>query len=266
MRIKVHLRGSGILPFDYHYHLGSALYHYMKLANEELSTQLHYSRRIKEYTFSEIMVPKRKIHKGKGIEILDGYAYIIFTSPCKDYVEAVVTGLLDEPQLRVDNINFLIEQVEVLPSVNTIWNTVHFKTLSPIVVTRRNAQRKKEPVKPTDKDWYIILENNIKHGYEEFYGTRPGGRISIEPVNKIGLKTNKYEFPKEKGGAIHAVRGHFIFRGPPELIKFAYEAGVGERGAWGFGCLEVVNERKVKRSQRSGVSKAFIRRYTLSAF
>ncbi len=216
----------------------------MELANEELSMRLHYSRRIKEYTFSEIMVPQRKIHKDKGIEIVDDYAYIIFTSPSKDYVEAVVTGLLAEPHLRVGNLNFLIERVEVLPSVDISWNRVHFKTLSPIVVTRRNAQGKKEPVKPSEKDWYIILENNIKHAYEEFYGEYPKGRIYIEPVSKTGLKTNKYVFPKGRGGAVHAVRGHFIFHGHPELIKFAYEAGVGERGAWGFGCLDVVNEER----------------------
>jgi len=240
MRVKVHLRGSGILPFDYHYHLSSAMYRYKELADEELSARLHYSKEIKKFTFSEIMVPRRKVHKNKGIEILDEYAYIIYSSPVKEYVEAVVEGMLSEPELIVGKLKFMIEKIEVLPYPQISWNDVIFKTLSPIVVSTRNEKGKKEPLYPTDPQWYVNVVKNIKHQYRELYGTEVKGNISIEAIH---TKTKKYEFPKGRGGAIKAVMGHFRFRGDAELIKFAYEAGIGERGAQGFGCLEVVEKQ-----------------------
>jgi len=81
------------------------------------------------------------------------------------------------------------------------------------------------------------LEKNIKHQYEKVYGEVPRGDIRVETLE---FKPKKYEF--KNMGAIKAVLGHFRFRGDPELIKFAYEAGVGERGAMGFGCLDIAQK------------------------
>ena len=100
------------------------------------------------------MLPRRKIHRNLGIEIMDNYTYFMFTSPSKECVEAVVTGLLSHSQLRVGNIEFLIEQVEILPTKPGLAR-VHFKTLSPTVVSRKNAFGKKEYVLPTEKDWSV---------------------------------------------------------------------------------------------------------------
>jgi|GEM_PF-6379542 len=82
MRIKVHLRGSGVLPFDYHYYLTAAMYKFKEIANFNLATMLHYSKEIKTLSFSEIMIPKLKITKN-GIKILEDYAYLIYTFPSK---------------------------------------------------------------------------------------------------------------------------------------------------------------------------------------
>ena len=254
MRVKIHLLGSGILPFDYHYHLSSAMYRYKRIANEDLATRLHYSREIKTFTFSEIIVPNRKVHpKGspnEGIEIKDNRAYLIYSSPSKDFVEAVVEGLLAEPELRVGKLKFTVDGVEILKNPDVEWHTVHFRTLSPIVMSTRNAEGKKVPLLPDSKEWYVNLEKNIKHGYEVFYGEEPRGKVEIEALR---VKMKKYEFPKEKGGKIQAVHGHFIFRGSPELIRFAYEAGVGERGAMGFGCLEVVKDKNDSKIVRGNI-------------
>ncbi len=244
MRIKVHLRGSGILPFDYHYHLSSAMYKYKEIANRELSARLHYSKEIKTFTFSEIQVPKRRIGK-RGIEILDDYAYIIYSSPNKDYVEAIVEGMLSVPELRVGALKFTIESVEVLPVPQIDWGNVLFKTLSPVAV-HTFVNGKKVPLYPTDPQWYTNIEKNIKHQYEKVYGEKHEGRITVETLE---FKPKKYEFKKKQGkkeqsGAVYAVHGHFRFKGEPELIKFAYEAGIGERGAQGFGCLKVAKKEK----------------------
>ncbi len=241
MRIKIHLRGSGLLPFDYHYHLSSAMYRYKEIANKELAARLHYSKEVKTFTFSEIQVPKRKIHKEgikKGIEILDDYAYIIYSSPVKDYIEAVVEGMLSKPELRVGKLEFMVERIEVLPMPNIDWSNVVFKTLSPITIYSSSDGKKKDlPLFPTNNQWYVNLEKNIKHQYEKVYGEVPRGDVRVETLE---FKPKKYEF--KKLGAIKAVQGHFRFHGAPELIKFAYEAGVGERGAMGFGCLDIAQK------------------------
>ncbi len=230
------------MPFDYHYHLQGAMYRFKEIANASLSANLHYSHDIKTYTFSEIIVPQRKIDD-TGIHILDGRAYLIYSSPSKDYVEAVVEGMLANPQLRIGRINFVIERVEVLPTPDISWSDVTFKTLSPIVLYTSSDGRKKDiPLYPTDTKWYVNLEKNLRHGFERFYGYIPGTHLTVETLR---FKPKKYLFQKIQNdkilqGAIKAVHGHFRFRGDPHLIKFAYDAGVGERGAMGFGCLDIV--------------------------
>ncbi len=251
MRIKIHLEGSGILPFDYHYHLGAAMLKFKKIADEELSTRLHYSRDIKMYTFSEIVVPKRKKME-KGIKILDGYAYIIYTSPHMEYVEALATGLLSDPALRVGELTFEITRVEVMEEPEVNWREVHFKTLSPIsMYSSSNGKNKDIPLFPTQKEWYINLEKNVKKSYEKFYGTRIKGNLMVDTLHS---KPKRY-FLKDKknGNPVQAVHGHFIFRGNPHLIKMAYDAGVGEHGAFGFGCLEVVQDNKYYKNNTSQI-------------
>ena len=225
------------------------MYHYKEIANRELAARLHYSKEVKAFTFSEINVPNRRIRKmpPKGIEILDDYSYIIYSSPVNAYIEALVEGMLAEPELRIGRLKFMVERVEVMEKPRTEWEDVVFKTLSPIVVyTSSDGKKKDKPLFPNDTTWYVNVENNIKHQYKEVHGEKPQGKLWIETLHS---KPKKYLFRKiENGekeeGAIHAVHGHFRFRGSSELIKFAYEAGVGERGAQGFGCVEVVEDNK----------------------
>ncbi len=218
------------------------MYRFKEIANSSLAANLHYSREIKTFTFSEIIVPKRKIDS-MGIHILDGHAYLIYSSPSKDYVESLVEGMLANPQLRIGRINLIIEQIEVVPTPDVSWSDVTFKTLSPIVLyTSSDGKKKDTPLYPTDTRWYVNLEKNLRHGFEAFYGTVPHARLTVETLH---FKPKKYQFQKIRDGkvfrgAIKAVHGHFRFRGDPHLIKFAYDAGVGERGAMGFGCLDIV--------------------------
>ncbi len=244
MRIKIHLKGSGILPFDHHYYLSSALYKYKEIANKDLAARLHYSKEIKTYTFSEILVPKRKIHSN-GIEILNEYAYFVYSSPVKEYVEALVQGLINEPELIIGDLKFTVMKIEVLPISNINWNDVILKTISPITMySTSNARKKDLPLFPTQNTWYVNLEKNIKHQYEVVYGKKPEGKIRVETIE---FRPKRYMFRKVSDGKVEegpiiAVQGHFRFYGSPELIKFTYEAGVGERGAMGFGCLEIARK------------------------
>ncbi len=251
MRLKIHLRGGGVVPFDYHYHLSAAMYRFKKIANEYLATELHYSRDIKLFTFSEIMIPNRKI-TSRGIEMVDDYAYMIYSSPHKEYVKAVIEGMLSNPELIVGNNRFDIESIEVLPEPEVNWNDVVFKTLSPICVYTSYDGKKKTPLYPTDTRWYVNLEKNIRHKYETVNGEAPKKFIKIETLH---FKPKRYLFEKRRNGKkmrgyIYAVHGKFRFSGEPELIRLAYEAGAGERGALGFGCLEIYGDRDSKMMQR----------------
>lgn len=45
---------------------------------------------------------------------------------------------------------------------------------------------------------------------------------------------------KYKGTVIKGYSGDFILKGNPELIKLAYDTGLGSKNSQGFGCIEVM--------------------------
>ncbi len=236
MRVCVALGNSAgkEIPYDYHYLLSSAIYRWIKLGDELLATKLHYSKEIKPFTFSELL--------GKMVAVDDKYMRInsenvslIFSSPIKEYVSAFVEGCLQAAELRIGRLSFPVERVEILRKPE-IKNRMTFKTLSPVVVStgiRKRDKVDKWYLYPTDKNWYINIERNLRKKYEFLYGRTAEGTLRIKVLN---FKPKKYTVK----GPVRASHLTFEASGNTDLIEIGYFAGFGERTAQGFGCVEVV--------------------------
>lgn len=231
VRIELHPLNDEPYPYDHHYSLSGVVYGWMKAADEVLSAELHYSREIKLFTFSELLCGERKATKG-GILPLSS-PYIIYSSPSADYVRAFVEGVLSRPEFHLGEARFAVERVEVLREPEFSGKAT-FRTLSPIVVSTMRDGGEKWYLYPDSPKWYVNLERNLKRKYAMVHGAEAHGRLS---VNVLHAKPKKYEI---KGSAVRGTHMRFTVEGPPELIRIGYRAGFGERGAMGFGCVEVV--------------------------
>ncbi|MDZ7343685.1 MAG: CRISPR-associated endoribonuclease Cas6 [candidate division KSB1 bacterium] len=148
---------------------------------------------------------------------------------------------------------FLIEQVEALaPPVFT--ETMRFKTLSPIVVsTMREHLGKLQPYyfRVDDAELGEAIRQNLLQKYETIYERAPAdGRLVFE-IDRAYLerqggaqKVSKLITIKEGTPEETRIKGFmcpFTLTGNPELMRVAWECGVGDHNSMGCGMVEAVS-------------------------
>lgn len=260
MHFKINLRLNGLffsrkLPLNYQYELSAATYHILASANEGFAEWLHKNgfkmengKQFKLFTFSRFKPEKYRIlRKTNQIELQsDKVEWQISFLPEKS-TQRFVEGLFQKRVFEVGNRNsvvqFQVASIEMLPSPE-FTDTMTFETLSPISVSHwledgRDAYP--QTAEEFSKAPWVRerLLQNLLDKYEAFNGTPYEGERFFDMMTltepKSALVTIKAGTPQET-----KVRGflcRLALHCPAELMRIAYESGLGEGNSQGFGCL-----------------------------
>lgn len=236
MRVKVSLCGRGLIPFNYNLALAGAVYSSIKKTDSDLAYSIHSSTDYKFFTFSFLQIPKRKISK-KGIYIEDK-AYFFVSSPKKEIIHCFVEGILEKPEVVIDDVQFEVETVEVLRCPHFNGKAV-FSTLSPIIV--RTAKEEDGHLRvidlyPTQPKFYENLKSNLFNKYEMLYHDKEENISFSKPFS---VKCKRIRIKKTFHRASFMV---FETKGDSKLLKLGYEAGFGEKNSMGFGMVRIAKK------------------------
>ncbi|QLC50677.1 CRISPR-associated endoribonuclease Cas6 [Methanolobus zinderi] len=240
MRCKITIRKTSSNPihYDYQYGIASMLYKRLANANISLANELHSHQGFKFYTFSNLVIEDR-IKAKQGLNFTRAHFFI--SSPDSEFIRSFTEGLLMEPEFYLGKgkkANFIIESAEVLPQKD-FSDTCKFTTLSPLYV---KTMRKKDgklaefDLYPKDAKFYENLHTNLTSRYEQYHGKK----VEQDFFEILDVKNFK---PKRVSIGNSFRRCSLLtmkLEASPELVKFAYDAGLGEKNAMGFGCLGVV--------------------------
>jgi len=247
MRIKVDLERTSKndeLTINYSYKLAAVLFGALSIASKELATKIHETKKYKFYTFSQLHIPERQILDDR-IKITGDKAYFYISSPDKNLIRAFVEGLLSQGQFELDRVSFEIAKLRVYEGPKFEKDRVRFSTLSPIVLRVISDERKTKRVRylyVTDTIFYEQLKKNLIRRYTAFYGNAPEDE-TFEIKRILSFKPVSYLVK----GIYH--RGNklvFEVYGSAELLSFAYDCGLGEKTAMGFGMLKLARKKKLK--------------------
>lgn len=215
------------------------LYHKLAESDIQLANELHSHQGFKFYTFSNLVLEERK-RCNKGLDF--GRATFFISSPDDRFIRSFAEGLLMSPDFFLygseGKVNFGIERIEVLPSPD-LGEECFFKTISPVYVKtmrKHNGILKEIDLYPSDPKFYENLHNNLRNRYSEFYGAPPD-KDYFDVVETSGIKPKRI---KVSGNFRRCTLMKLKIQASPELLKFAYDAGLGEKNAMGFGCLDVI--------------------------
>jgi CRISPR-associated endoribonuclease Cas6 len=278
MRLRLTIRpiqSRTTIPLSYEYYLSAAIYQWIELSSPAFSDFLHnkgYStetlkRSFKHFCFSQLFIEHSRV-VGEEIHINGGNILWYIGMPIEESLQHLVVGLFERREFfigREEN-RFSVEQVETLPEPE--WKRVmKFRTISPVAVSvagiaegnlqsgSRSAEGYLRPklsaryLKADDPQLSESLRLNVLHRYESLYGKLPtdtelrcttdgeyiARRGGADRVSK--LVTIKKGLPEET--KVRGFRCPVTLEGNSELIKLAYESGLGEKGSMGFGMLEV---------------------------
>lgn len=263
MRFKIDLSVNGQrgrrLPLSYQYELSAAIYRILASGNEKYAEWLHDNgfqlengKTFKLFTFSRLKTPKNGftiIKQSNQLELLsNNVEWQISFLPEKStqkFIEGIFQKRVFELGNRQSVVQFQVENIEMM-SPPDYSDTMTFEALSPISVSRQLEDGRDYYPKNGDEfdtaGWVRErLLQNLLDKYEAIEGKPFNGKryfnliTLLESKTKSSLVTIKAGTPQET-----KVRGFmctFVLHCPVELMRIAYESGLGEGNSQGFGCL-----------------------------
>lgn len=237
----------GLLSWDYLNYLQGLVYLALAGYNPELAQRVHDDgftgggKRFRLFTFSLLYPRLRpKVYRA-GLEI-SGEVRWWFSSPVLGVVEALAGGLLGLGEVRVGPLraSLLRIGVEPLPEFGT---EAVFTTLSPLVVstgegTDEAGRFRRRFLGPEEPEFFRVLGRNLGRKAEACELSVGEGPVEFEVVGRFKSRLFTSHGVKVRGWQLT-----LRMRGPGPLLRLAYEAGLGERTAQGFGMLRYVGPR-----------------------
>lgn len=258
MRIRVDLliEPALVLPWHYLDWLRGVVYQALWRGAPRVATRLHDegwvlgSRQYKPLTYSLLQAARARATPG-GL-LVEGRTGWWISSPLVGVMEAVVTGLVSEGQVRLGERLVPVMGVEVVPP--PVWaERMVFTTLSPLCVSTAESDGqgglRKRYLQPTEADFSRVLSENLRRKAAAFLGRSVEGEVVVRwqgrPQSRLLLVS---------GMQVRGWQGTFVAEGPVELLQIGYNAGFGERTAQGFGMVAaaeaMANGERGKRDSR----------------
>lgn len=243
------------VPLSHQYELSAATYHIFASANEEYAEWLHDNgfrmengKQFKLFTFSRLKPERfRILRQSNQMELVSSKVEWQISFLPEKSTQKFVEGLFQKRVFEVGNrqsaVRFQVDSIQMLPSP-LFTDTMTFEALSPISVSQRLEDGRdyypQNGEEFSTSDWVRErLLKNLLDKYEVIEGKpyegEPYFNMMTQSEPKSSLVTIKAGTPQET-----KVRGflcRLALHCPVELMRIAYESGLGEENSQGFGCL-----------------------------
>lgn len=201
-------------------------------------------KRFKLFTFSRLIVPHYGIDKEHqrliiNSDTVDWHIGFLPEKSTQQFIQGIFHDQAIEISDRISGATFAIREIQVMPPL-MYAPVMEFQTLSPICVSQRNEQGKTGYLSPDAPNYAEGLLTGLLARYKALYGHDYDGDASID-FQLLG--NAKPVLVKIKAGtpAQTFVKGYqckFRLALPEELMRIAYEGGLGEKCSMGFGMIK----------------------------
>ena len=244
LHLKFHLEGSFEMPINYNYYLMAAIYNFLSIISMKYATRLKMlgytfgKRQYRNFVFSRLF-GKREIKNSQIIFFNEIQWYI--SSVSDEFIRILVEALVKQETLNIKGKELQLKQVAVQRESKFTGSPAKFKTMSPIVLSKSvEGKNTAYYLRRKDAEFGEYLKNNLIHKYVSYYQKEPDDRIFNFEWLEDGLKKNGKLLEIKNGIKVYGSIGKFRIAGNPELIKFGYNTGFGEKNSIGFGMAEKV--------------------------
>jgi len=244
------------ISLNYQYPLSAAIYKILRQASPVYADFLHdqgyaapSGRLMKLFTFSRLSNPGAR-RRDAILVARGGNWHLQVGSPMlEEFVQNFVLGLFETAEISIGGAGwhaaFQVERVETLPRPE-FKERMRFKCLSPIsasTMVERDGKLQIAYYRHDTPGLSEALRKNLLQKYQLVHGRLPENpelafrfEKRDRPRSKlIVIKEGTPEETKRK-----AFESYFTFTGSTELMRTAWECGLGEENSMGFGMVEVV--------------------------
>ncbi len=262
MRIKLTLEpedGKLTLPIHYNHIVQSMIYSSL---DEALAEWLHEQgfvykkRRFKLFTFSKLFGKKVKFDPKNGSITFFGPINLNIASVEVELLESLAVHLIRSKGAKLGGKFCIFSAVEVEFPVE-YKRPMLVKTLSPITVYRTvemNGRKKTYYFAPKEPEFNELILDNLRRKAIAFYG-EDTPLPSLEGAYVIPVRIFKRVITQFKGTVIIGWHGLFEMDLPKEFFSLAYDSGLGSKNSQGFGMVEAIKGKSVRKKQHEDGNK-----------
>ncbi|MCS7180392.1 MAG: CRISPR-associated endoribonuclease Cas6, partial [bacterium] len=239
MRIKIVLESLNTekvkLPLHYNYLIQSFIYNHI---DKELAEFLHNKgfgyekRKFKMFVFSRVFSNKFKIVDEEII--FDKEIYFFISSPINEFLTQFAQNLFKTCEFTFGENDLILKGIHIL-GIPEIRNKEKIKMISPLTIYSTLFKKDKKKTyyySPFEREFKILIEENLRKKYQAFYKKTFNFNFKIRPIN---VNKNNEKIINYKGTIIKGWLGTYEVESEPEIIKFAFDTGLGSKNSQGFG-------------------------------
>lgn len=239
------------IPLNYQYECSSAIYRILSRSAPEYAEWLHSNgfelgrKQFKLFTFSRFKIKLYEIFEDRlkiKSDTIEWYISFLPEISTMNFIQGIFSEQIFQIGDIKSKVQFKVISVELMPHYNYKPDQV-FQTLTPICVSTKTDEGKIAYLSPSDAGVKELLLSNLKNRHRAFYGKEYSGELDFDftllntpkPVT-ITIKANTPEETRVKGYMCR-----FRLNAPDELMRIAYESGIGEKNSMGFGMIELID-------------------------
>ena len=230
------------IPIQYNHIIQAIIYSW--ISDEKFKDFIHNKgykfeeRAYKLFTFSKINGKFRIDTQNRKIIFYENMR-ITISSAVNEFMEYLLSSvLLESNPINIGGAKVEISRVEVKEPPE-LSKKVQVYTLSPVTAYSTLENKQTKFYNPFDMEFSQYIKNNLLHKYEAYHGGQlENSDFIIKPIGAV--KEAKINY---KGFHILAYNCELEMEGSEELLRMAYDAGIGGKNAQGFGCIEVKKRR-----------------------
>jgi CRISPR-associated endoribonuclease Cas6 len=246
MRVKLELFSKNPVRLNIAYNHQIQSFIYNNLSNK-IGSFIHdkgyefEKRQYKLFTFSKLRNNGKSWVKDKKVFFEKSFHFCV-SSIDEEFIKDFSSNIIKN-ELNIGGNEVYLENINVSDN-GTIEKhisngKVSVKTLSPIFMysTLENGNRVFHS--PDEKEYPELIKNNLLKKFYAFYENYPADKtFDLELKEGYHIKKQNDYYKKNRYECYYA---SFVLSGSIELIKFAYDVGLGSRNSQGFGCIEVIS-------------------------
>jgi len=243
MRIKINLitEKEALISFDYNYNIylniRKVLFNYLKKNKPKYLSK--YKNNFPNFTFSQLMIPRRTIQPG-FIKVDSNYFSIFISSVDNVFMEYLIKALYSAKAFPIFTNNFSIRKIDIIEPPE-FFSPMKFKMLSPLFLAKRERD-KIVFLKAEDSDlneYFVkeLMENRKKYFTEKVI--QSSIKLTVDQ-NYLEVRKKTSRFFTIRNINYKTILVPFMLEGDIDLIKFAYDNGIGSKTYYGFGMIEPV--------------------------
>ena len=238
MTITFETPGEVSVPINYNYFLSSLIYENLPESSDHLHENgfLYEKRNFKLFTFSRLN--GQYLMKGRNL-VFTGNVNFTFSTAIDSIAKEFAKSIVAKESVRLGSGELKTSSVYVHGEPE-FSDHLFIRMLSPVTVysTLFTGEGKKKTYyySPYEKEFSKLIDSNLRKKYFIVKGkSNDSPSISISPIGH-----QREVLVNFKGTIIKGWMGVLELRGDREMIKIAYDAGLGSKNSEGFGCFEIL--------------------------